>query len=710
MRKVLIVLILILLFINLSGNEDIISFEEFLAKYGITKENLGFHPDGTWSRFPNPEKIPYISSSFIPLFKNPLKIYDYANNFYTVAKSFANFEYFEKKQTSIYKLLYYLGIDKIETGFRCYGFPIPDISKFEDPLKEAIKEIYNVKNRNYNFYSIDRISDYPRIDLDYERDTKELHKDVKKEIAEMLFQVAESYKWWKKAFRNVSYKDMTKIFELRDLIDTQYDAMEYFPEIDDVMSKIDLNSFYYSCLRLSFAAERLAYNLKELRKRKNINWNKQNADINTPLGKVIVRGSKYDRIDTQKSLLIIDFGGNDKYYGNPGGNSDIEHPFGILIDLSGNDKYNCTNNLPSMGAGILGMGILIDVNGNDNYRADFFSQGAGLIGVGILADFSGTDSYTLKHSGQGTGYFGVGMLLDYAGRDFYRIWANGQGLGGTGGVGILIDSKGDDYYYAEPSAKVTGRGDYHSENKLSYSYAQGCGVGRRGDISDGHSWAGGIGALIDIKGNDKYTSANWSLGSAYWFGIGILYDGEGDDRYKASVFSLASGAHYCISTLIDENGNDRYIGTGDSKMNFGFGHDYTVSLFLDKRGNDKYSIIKNGFGFAINMSQSFFLDLDGDDTYEISSDRDGFGIVNDIKPPFSIYSMFYAFSSQLGLFIDANGKDKYIASKKKMHIKNNFLLKNNFNKWNYGINAGLFIDTEIKTLNWFKSIFLESSD
>jgi len=43
-------------------------------------------------------------------------------------------------------------------------------------------------------------------------------------------------------------------------------------------------------------------------------------------------------------------------------------------------------------------------------------------------------------------------------------------------------------------------------------------------------------------------------------------------------------------------------------------------------------------------------------------------------------------------------------------MKNNFLLKNNFNEWNYGINAGLFIDTEIKTLNWFKSIFLESSD
>ena len=110
------------------------------------------------------------------------------------------------------------------------------------------------------------------------------------------------------------------------------------------------------------------------------------------------------------------------------------------------------------------------------------------------------------------------------------------------------------------------------------------------------------------------------------------------------------------------------------------------------------------------MSQSFFLDLHGDDTYKISNDREGFGIVNDIKPPFSIYSMFHAFSSQLGLFIDANGKDKYIASNKDMHMKNNFLLKSNFNKWNYGINAALFIDTEIKTLNWFKTIFKESSD
>ena len=51
--------------------------------------------------------------------------------------------------------------------------------------------------------------------------------------------------------------------------------------------------------------------------------------------------------------------------------------------------------------------------------------------------------------------------------------------------------------------------------------------------------------IIDIGGDDRYESGNWSLGIGYWFGTGIVYDSEGDDIYRSVYFTQASGAHFC---------------------------------------------------------------------------------------------------------------------------------------------------------------------
>ena len=150
---------------------------------------------------------------------------------------------------------------------------------------------------------------------------------------------------------------------------------------------------------------------------------------------------------------------------------------------------------------------------------------------------------------------GIGLLLDASGNDDHYLHADGQGFASVGGVGVLADRSGDDTYVAEPDAKKSGRPSYHSDRKVSVSNAQGCSMGRRGDGADGHSWAGGLGALIDVEGNDKYTSGNWSMGTGYWFGTGLLYDGGGNDSYDGHVWSQATGAHFCIGALIDDGGH-----------------------------------------------------------------------------------------------------------------------------------------------------------
>ena len=185
--------------------------------------------------------------------------------------------------------------------------------------------------------------------------------------------------------------------------------------------------------------------------------------------------------------------------------------------------------------------------------------GAALLGMGVLVDEGGDDTYSVRNVGEGAALFGAGLLLDAAGNDRYDLLeGDGQGFGGPGGIGILADRSGDDVYVAEPLPEKAGtsRADYHSDQKIVGSNAQGAGMGRRGDVSDGHAWAGGLGALLDVDGNDTYSAGNFSQGVGYWFGTGILYDGGGDDTYDSVYFSHASGAHFAVGIVDDEGGND----------------------------------------------------------------------------------------------------------------------------------------------------------
>jgi len=708
--KIFICILIILLIqtnLLLSLNSD-----GFFKKYGINY--IGYNYNSNWIRFPSPESIPYLLPLYKDMVKNPYNIYEFSELVRVITSTYANYDYYLKNKNSIYKLFFYLSIDKTIKGFRGYNLPAYDLSKYSQPLLEGIKRIYKAKNRNFEFYSMDKIADYPRLDMDILKKSKRMNIEVKRLIGELLFYIADAYKWYELGLKDVDLRDLEKVFEIKDFVDTQFDAMEYYDFVDRIMKNIDIHSYYYSFIRILSGIDLVSNKLHELRKKKSINWRVQNFDFNTPLGKIIIRGSDDDLIQVSNALLVIDLGGNDRYKGNPGGNNGLNYPFGILIDLQGNDKYNETLERESMGSGVCGLGVLVDMKGNDNYRADNRAQGCGIFGVGILADLDGSDSYILKSMGQGAGFFGTGMLIDYNGRDLYRIYSNGQGMGASNGIGILIDSNGKDYYYAEPDAKITGRGDYHSDKRISYSYAQGCGVGRRGDISDGHSWAGGLGMLVDLGGDDNYRSGNWATSSSYWFGIGILLDYSGNDIYRTNTFSLCSGAHFSINSLIDYSGNDRYISEKDSKLNLCFSHDFTISFFADLSGNDYYLLRDMGLAYSISMGQSFFFDLKGDDKYNVYN-LNVLGKLREEKPPFGLSDFYKNFSHQISFFFDGNGKDSYKIFKRNKLInlkdfKNNIELKNNFIEWLEGSLKGIFVDTDIDLKNLFKKVKISGTN
>ena len=384
----------------------------------------------------------------------------------------------------------------------------------------------------------------------------------------------------------------------------------------------------------------------------------------SPLGRIVVAGAGDDEhLCPQGCSLIVDLGGDDVYRGEVASARAPHRLVAAVLDLGGNDHYIGDSATHTQGAGLGGVGILFDLEGDDRYQATDYAQGFGLLGYGLLWDAAGSDSFSAAGGAQGAAVFGGGALVDGAGNDRYSVLGEGQGFGGPWACGILVDAGGDDNYHAQPDpALAPGRADYHSEGRVAANNSQGVGVGRRGDLGDGQAWAGGLGVIADLTGNDSYTAGNFSQGVGYWFGTGMLLDGAGDDRYESVYFSQASGAHYSLALLYDRAGDDKHLLSQEAGASLGYGWDFAASLFIDVSGDDTYRARGTAVAGAELSSVALFLELGGDDRYQIGvpsrslgwsastgagSDSTGIPITASLT------------SNQVGFFLDLGGNDEY---------------------------------------------------
>lgn len=330
------------------------------------------------------------------------------------------------------------------------------------------------------------------------------------------------------------------------------------------------------------------------------------------LGKVVI-GSEENNTYYEEFSIIIDLGGNDIYQSPNGAIGFFSHPFSAIIDFSGNDFYQSKRPF-TFGGSIFGTSILLDLQGNDVYRAPEYSLGSALFGLGALIDYEGDDFYEGKTFTQGAGFYGLGFLFDFGGNDIYRAYNFVQGFGSTFGYGTLIDQSGNDIYYG-------GGKFYHGPllPKDFRSFAQGFAMGFRPDAS------GGIGLLYDKKGNDFYNGDVFSQGTSYWYSLGMLFDGEGNDRYLATEYAQGAGIHLASGILVDRNGNDHYYSRLGPAQ--GEGHDFSVGILIDKDGDDHY-YTSGGQGIGLTNSFGLFLDTKGDDTYLTREKEFGQGWAN----------------------------------------------------------------------------------
>jgi hypothetical protein len=633
---------------------------EALSAWGLTRADLGAHPKGYWTRFPLPERVPHLLASFPDLFAEPLKLYDYGRIMANAADTYLDTNQADTPSVLL-NLVYFLGVDQRVGGFRNYSANLIDSLPGSEPLRNALQRLWSRADLPIEYRAFGTRADWSGMpDSVIIRFVHAVRPELRYPLAVFVANLDDAIGWWQVAVRHIEPQLAMRLYEIDDLADTQGDGTRYYPELDDIAAVLDEQSLYYACMKVATACDRLGRDLRDLGPLPS-RTDEATAELDTPFGRIVVGTSGTDTFEGP-ALGIIDPGGDDHYVGPVGASIGAGRPFGIVVDAGGNDEY--ASDAPhAQGAGILGCGVLYDRAGNDRYAAGDQAQGFGLFGLGLVYDRSGDDRFDMHYSGQGCGYFGIGLLLDGGGRDEYRLWAEGQGQGGIGGgVGVLATRGGDDLYYAEPDAAKAGRADYHSDYKIAANNAQGSGNGRRGDGADGHSWAGGLGVLIDLSGNDRYESGNWSQGIGYWFGTGILYDREGDDVYRSVYFTQASGAHFCNAALIDEAGNDRHELTYNKGAAIAFGWDYTNALLIDKGGNDYYGGGQSCLGLSTGRSTVLLYDANGDDEYRLDTGKAGMGEASprdDFFAP-SPVSPYMFYSRSVGLLLDTGGRDRYL--------------------------------------------------
>lgn len=391
----------------------------------------------------------------------------------------------------------------------------------------------------------------------------------------------------------------------------------------------------------------------------DVDWACAAADVawtfTTDLGDIVITGTGADTHDgTQRTLLVLDLGGDDTWVDGAGATLDEENPVSLAIDLGGHDTYTYTvvpddhdtdGLLPSdadgrdlvsgyyvsnsrvgrQGSGRYGIGMLFDLGADDDsYTSLRMSQGFGANGVGVLYDGGGNDTYTGEAGVQGAGIWGLGIVMDAgAGADQYRTWTFSQGFAYVGAGGLAWDGGGDDVWWSDPGNNFGGTTLYASAQLAggegNNSFTQGAGFGMRAD-SYGFWLSGGLGMLRDLGGNDAYTAGVFAQATGYCKGTGVLADAAGDDTYNALWYVQAGAAHDALAILAEGGGNDRYNPDFTPyNVHLGSGHDMSVGVFMDEGGDDWYHATTLALGASNCQGIGVFADNDGSDEYQTDS-------------------------------------------------------------------------------------------
>lgn len=337
----------------------------------------------------------------------------------------------------------------------------------------------------------------------------------------------------------------------------------------------------------------------------------------TPLGEVVIATGGEDshhhvRSDT---LLLIDTQGDDQYLFTRVSDAGREARIRVLIDVAGEDRYVSTAAAAGPDSAVLGYGVVWDADGQNRFLGERLSQSAALLGASLLVNEAGGGQFIAQDFSQAFALAGIAILSSGAGADSYRAVSYSQGSAGPWGVALLQDAAGDDHYQLDATPLVHASAQLPDRN---VSLGQGAGWGWRADRSDGRSLPGGVGVLLDQRGNDQYHASVFAQGAAYWAGLGVLVDREGADRYASAWYGLGAAAHEGLAALLDlGNAADEYRLSHHAGA--GLANDGGAALFFDQGGDDRYQLPMMSQGAVADRGLAVFVDAGKDqDTLAIT--------------------------------------------------------------------------------------------
>jgi len=428
-----------------------------------------------------------------------------------------------------------------------------------------------------------------------------------------------------------------------------------------IIDAIDINYLAYGSIIYLSHVQAALIELQEWLKTSDLaNLDFDRMEFDTAIGKVMIDG-KGDSEINGSFALVVDLGGNDHYTGITAVPSSLDNPISTVVDLGGSDRYE-TSEPGGLACGLFGLGMIFDLAGDDSYSCESSGIGCAWGGTGFVMDYTGNDKYYTKDRwGEGAAHSGIGALIDLGGDDHYFYGSESQGLGATLGVGLLLDSSGNDKYLLSEEIKAVKTED----GEPPASLAQGCGFGRRADFSDGHSLAGGIGIMIEGGGNDYYEGlGRFVQGTGYWWGIGILEDYSGNDTYKGYWYAQGASAHFAIGCMVDIEGDDIYNDDYAVSQVLGNGRDGSIAWFIDGDGDDTYRIPNRSAGEGDLNGIGIFWDRRGDDVYKTQF-KERFGttpILGAATTEGMPYKTFRDTMMSVGVFLDTGGADTYDAT------------------------------------------------
>lgn len=139
-----------------------------LLEAGVSPTALGFHPVGTWLRYPDPNSIRFKSRLFDTFFSDPGSIYPAIALMARAGEQFLEPSFSDSQGIALFKLAYYTGWDPHISGFRDYnaGMTLQPASASSvvpgsegDPLTDAIATLWTDAGRTFDYVSFETPAD-----------------------------------------------------------------------------------------------------------------------------------------------------------------------------------------------------------------------------------------------------------------------------------------------------------------------------------------------------------------------------------------------------------------------------------------------------------------------------------------------------------------------------------------------------------------------